>query len=113
MTKLLTRLVLNGIALFVVGYLFDGITIVNSALLPLTILFTILNYTLKPILKILSLPLTILSIGLFGIIINGVVFFVACQLIDGVALSGFGEAIMAGIVLAVLNAVTYRMFDVN
>lgn len=114
MKKLFATLVMNGIGLYVIDYLFDGIMISNSSLISLTVVLTILNVTLKPFLKIISLPFTILTIGLFGIVINGAVLYAACQLSgNGVMIAGFGEAVGAGIILSILNAVLQPLLGIE
>lgn len=73
--------------------------------LALTALFlTLLNVTLKPFLKVLSLPISVLTLGLFSVVINGLVLYAAISLSAGSYVSSFGMAIVASIILSVVNS---------
>lgn len=98
------------LSLWIADELFDGIAFGNTETLVLSgLVLGIVNTFLKPILVILTLPITVLTLGLFLLVINGLTLFLVAKLVDGFQLAGFGTAI--GIALAVsvisfiLNAV--------
>lgn len=104
MKKLIGYLILNMISLLVVSKVISGIYIDSiSTLLVLAIVIGILNATLKPILNLLSLPVTFMTLGLFILIINGLVLSLAFLLVDGAAIYSFGTAVVASVVLSVVN----------
>jgi putative membrane protein len=90
----------NTLSLWVADELFDGIAFANTQTLVLAgLVLGIVNTFLKPILVILTLPITVLTLGLFLLVINGLTLFLVAKLVDGFHLAGFGTAI--GIALAV------------
>lgn len=104
MKKLCVSLIVNGISFFVLDLLFDGILIQPGALITLMILFGILNCIVKPILKILSFPLTFMTFGLFSFVINGMVLYWAFSFVNGAYCSSLFTGILASIVLSILNS---------
>ena len=90
----------NTLSLWVADELFQGISFDSTEALVLSgLLLGIVNALLRPILVILTLPITILTLGLFLLLINGLTLFLVAKLVDGFQLAGFGTAI--GIALAV------------
>jgi len=90
----------NTLSLWIADELFDGIAFANTETLVLSgLVLGIVNSFLKPILVILTLPITVLTLGLFLLVINGLTLFLVAKLVDGFQLAGFGTAI--GIALAV------------
>lgn len=96
---------LNAIALIVVAQLFDSFTLegFGPALLA-SIILAILNIIVKPILVVLTLPITILSLGFFLFVINAITLMITQGLMDSsFVIDGFGTAIIAAIIIAILN----------
>ena len=90
MKKLLAFIITNSISLFLVSSLLSGIYIKDvKTIVLLSLILGLLNATVKPILKFLSLPINILSLGLFTLIVNGFVFNLAFSLIPGAGISNF------------------------
>jgi putative membrane protein len=93
-------------SLAIAAYVVPGIEIrsVGTALIaPLVIGFV--NATLGVFLKVLTLPLTILTLGLFWIIINGLMLQIAAFLVPGFFVAGFGSALLGAILLSIINMV--------
>ena len=109
MKKLAITLVANGISLFLIGILIPGISIRLDSLVILTLVFWFLNSIVGPILKILSFPITIMTLGLFIFVINGLVFFWAFKAVPGAECSSFFLGIVASIVLAIINSVVIQV----
>jgi len=76
-------------------------------------LLAILNMLLKPILVVLSLPAVILSLGLFMIVLNGVVVIVASWLYAPLHITGFWPAVFAGMVIGLLNWLITALLEEN
>ena len=105
-------IVVNAISLFIVSNLMDSMYIGSfKSLLVLTLIFGLLNTFVKPVIQFFSLPITFLSLGLFSLVINGVVLKLAFSIVSGVQLYGFFNAIMASILLSIANTIFYNIFD--
>jgi putative membrane protein len=68
----------------------------------------LLNITLRPILKLLSMPITCLTFGLFSLVINGVVFSVAANLVKGFTVGGFWNAFILAVLYSLLSSFFYN-----
>lgn len=99
-------IVLNALALITVAELFDSIYMEDfqTALLAGLIL-SILNVLVKPLLIILTLPITILSFGLFLLVINAAVLMLTQNFLEGFQIDSFGLAIVASILISIITMV--------
>jgi putative membrane protein len=95
MIKLLLRWALLSGALLLVAHLYPGVTVTSfaSAMLAAFVL-GLLNSVLRPILLLLTLPITVLTLGLFIFVINALVFWAAASLLDGLHVNGFVAALI-------------------
>lgn len=97
-------------AFYVVAYLVPGVAIEGwPALLVVAVVWGILSMLLKPILIFLTLPINILTLGLFTFVINALLIMLMSSLVRGFAVAGFGTALLAAIVLALVNLVLARL----
>ena len=111
MTKLVLKWVLNSFALFFVMKLIPGIQIDDFTNLMLaTLTLGLLNTFLRPIIILLTLPVTLLTLGLFTLVINGLIFYLAAHLLDGFSVSGFGVAFIAAILFSIFSFVLNLLF---
>ncbi|MEQ3663408.1 MULTISPECIES: phage holin family protein [unclassified Olleya] len=103
--NLILRLLLNAIAVFVLAHILNGV-VVESYLTAVivAIVLSILNLLIKPILVILTFPITILTLGLFLFVINGLIILLADKFIDGFAVSSIWTAILFSILLSILQS---------
>lgn len=110
------RIIINTVMLLAMAGLFrNGLYIKNiwTAILAAVIL-GILNALVKPFLQLLALPLTILSFGLFGLVINGVVLWLTAWVVgDGFKFASFGWAMFIAIVMSVVNMIISSYFSKN
>ena len=106
MGRLLIHWIVSAIFLYVLSFMFRGIMIegVMAALIAAVVL-GLINATIKPILQIISLPITFLTLGLFYLVINALMLMLVSFLVPGFHVTGFGTAFFAAIVLSLLNAV--------
>jgi putative membrane protein len=104
----LIRLVANAIALFVATKVLDGIHVEGSwtTYLWIAIVFGLLNATLGMLLKLFTLPLTILTFGLFLLVVNAIVLEVTDAILDSLIIDGFGYAFVAALFVSVVGSVT-------
>lgn len=111
--KLLIRLVISTLAIIVAAHLIPGVELrggITTAII-VAIVLGILNTFLKPILQILALPITILTLGLFYFVVNVFVIYLASYLVDGFYISSFIPALLFGLVVSVVSGVLGMFLD--
>ncbi|SET10193.1 putative membrane protein [Oceanobacillus limi] len=103
--RALLSIFLNAVALIAVAQLFDAFHLDGfGAALLASFILGILNVLLKPILIILTLPITVVSLGLFLFVINAITLMITQALMGSTfVIEGFGTAIIAAIVISILN----------
>ncbi len=103
----LKKLILNSIFVFVVSYFLKGIQIEGflNALL-FTIALAFLNSMVKPILVLLSLPITVLTLGLFLIVINTGLVYLAAYLVGGIQIENFIYGLVFSLVISIITSLT-------
>jgi putative membrane protein len=104
--RALLQVVLNAVALLVAAYLVPGITYRGGVvyLLLAGLLLGLINLIVKPIVTLLSLPLIVVTLGLFYLVINGLMLYLAAKFMPGhLQIDGCGTAILGGIVIALFN----------
>jgi putative membrane protein len=107
----LVRLVITAISVVVAAYLLPGRLEVGDlgSVLLFAFVLGVLNALVKPILILLTLPLNILTLGLFTLVVNAVLFWVAAQFPLGVYVSDFSGAFLAALVVSVVSFVLSRL----
>jgi putative membrane protein len=76
------------------------------------LIFSVINSLFKPLLVIVSLPAILLTLGLFTIVVNGVIVYISLALAPGVAMS-FGNSIVTGIILSLLNYIVSAAVEIR
>lgn len=110
--KIIINFVANAISLFLISLLISGVELSSiGALLFLALILGLLNISIKPILKILSIPARILTFGLFSIVINTIVLKLAFMLVPGAGITGFVTTIWASILLSIVNSIVHSIID--
>lgn len=115
MTKVLVRWLLLAGALLLVAHLYPGVVVrsFTSALIAALVL-GLLNTLLRPILVLLTLPVTVLSLGLFLFVINALMFWAAASVLEGLAVTGFWAALVGSLIYSlcgmVIDVVIERLF---
>ncbi|KAA3609809.1 MAG: phage holin family protein [Calditrichaeota bacterium] len=106
MRNIILRIFINTAALWVVDKLFQDIWFQDTGALILTaIVFGLLNTFIKPILVIFTLPINLLSLGLFTIVINALILKLADYWIDDFVVDGFGTAIFASLFISIISII--------
>ncbi|MFN8445852.1 MAG: phage holin family protein [Caldilineaceae bacterium] len=102
----------TAISLVIMSSLSLGIEVKNfSSSLIAALVIGLLNAVLRPVLGFLFFPVTFLTLGLFALVLNGAMIWLAAQFVDGFRLrGGFLTAILAAIILAILNAIIFWIF---
>jgi len=109
MTKLLIRMIVNALAIGFTAWLLPGIRVTDDSIstyVLLGILFGLVNTLIKPLVTLLSCPLVILTLGLFVLVINGLMLQLTATISGGLLqVDTFGTAIIAGVVMGVTNVI--------
>ncbi len=104
--KLLTKWLLYGVALLAVASLYSGVEIRDFwAALWAALWIGLFNTVLRPILVLLTLPVTVLTLGLFLFVINALMFWAAANLLEGFQVAGFGAALLGSLLYSALGVV--------
>jgi len=111
MTKFIMRWVINAIALFLAVYLVPGVNLQGGwvSIIWLALIFGLINAFLRPLLKLLTCPLIILTLGLFTLLINTFLFWLTSQVGQafgiGFTIDGFWPAFLGGLVVTVVSVI--------
>lgn len=106
---LLLRWLLSAAALLFIAYLYSGVQVSSfgSALLA-AVVIGLLNMLLRPVLVVLTIPITIITLGLFLFVINALMFWAASGLLSGFHVTGFGAALLGSLMYSVLGVLIDR-----
>lgn len=102
--KLLLNWLLSATALLAVAYLYSGVVVTSftGALIAAAVL-GLLNMVVRPILMLLTLPVTVVTLGLFLFVINALMFWAAAGLVGGLEVRGFGAALIGSLIYSLLQ----------
>lgn len=105
MVRLLIQILLNGLGVMLAAYLVPGVHYSGSPayLLLVGLVIGLINLLVKPLVTLLSLPALVLTLGLFYVVINGALFYLAAELLRGLSVDGCLPAMIGGLVLAIFN----------
>ena len=115
MLKLIVRWLLLAAALLLVAHLYPGVTVASfgSAMVAAFVL-GLLNTLLRPILVLLTLPVTLITLGLFLFVINALMFYFAASILNGFQVAGFVAALIGSLIYSacgvVIDAAVERLF---
>lgn len=102
--SLLLVWILNAVSLLIVAYLLPGIAVTSfGAALVAALVLGLLNTLVKPLLILLTLPITIVTLGLFLLVLNALLFWFAGSVLKGFVVSGFWWAVVGAIVYSLVS----------
>lgn len=103
------RVLLNTVIFLVLGNFLQGFHVDNwqTAILGAVIL-SFLNVIIRPIINILSIPITLLTLGLFYFVINGLMIWMTSFLVAGFYVNSFGQAILVALILSIVNSLVSK-----
>lgn len=104
--QILISIVLNALALMATAYIVPGFKVADftTAVLAAVVL-GVINTFIKPVIGFISLPLTIVTLGLFTFVINAVCLFLVSAIVKGVMIDGWIPAILGAIVLSIVSTI--------
>lgn len=104
MAGFLIHTVVLAIAIWVTANVVHGVTITSwSALALASLVLGVVNAIIRPILLILTLPITVLTLGLFYLVVNGLAFALAAALVPGFQIASWGAAILGALLTSVVS----------
>lgn len=111
-SRLALTWVFNTIALFVATWLLSGLSYGDQwwALLLAGLVFTLVNFFLKPILAILSIPLIIVTLGIFYLLINVSMLYLTDWIVPQFAIASFSSALVGAVIVSVVNGILHVFF---
>lgn len=110
--KIIAKWLLSAVALLTVAYLYSGVQVSSYGVaLIAALVIGLFNMLLRPVLVVLTLPVTIVSLGLFLFVINALMFWAAAELLDGFSVRGFGAALLGSLVYSALGLLIDSMIE--
>ncbi|MFZ3011803.1 MAG: phage holin family protein [Minisyncoccia bacterium] len=102
--KTLIHFIVSALAILITAYVLPGVYVEGLfAALVLAVILGVINTFIRPVLVLLTLPLSIVTLGLFVLVINALLIMLASYIVPGFAVSGFWYALLFGIVLAMVS----------
>ena len=110
--KLLLGWAINAVALFLLPYIVPIVQVKSfGTALVVALVIALLNTFIRPVLFILTLPITVLTLGLFLLVINAVIILLTDALMDGFAVSGFWIALLFSLLLSLFQSILFSFLD--
>lgn len=109
--QVLVRWIISALVILVVAYLLPGVHVQSfMTALVIAIILGVINVILRPILIILTLPITIVTFGLFLLVINALLIMLTTYIVPGFRVDSFWWALFFGLIVAIFNAVVSTIF---
>jgi len=106
MLKLIVKWLLSAAALLFVAYVYSGVQVTSfTAAMLAALVIGLLNTIVRPVLVVLTLPVTVLTLGLFLFVINALVFWSAAAVLEGFQVRGFLAALLGSVIYTVLGVI--------
>ncbi len=104
MLKMIIKWVVFALMIMLVGWLTPGLTIANflTAMIAVVVI-ALINAFIKPVILMLTLPLNLVTLGLFTIVINALLFMFTAYIVPGVEVEGFLSALLASVLISVMS----------
>jgi putative membrane protein len=110
--RLILKILLTAAAVLIISGFLPGVFVENyTSALIVAVVLGILRVTVKPILVIFTLPVTIITLGLFLLVINALIIMLADNLIGGFYVSGFWIALLFSLILSIFQSILYSFLD--
>jgi len=101
--KIIFQWFISAVAILIAAYLVPGVVVTLGGALVAAVVLGALNLFIRPILLFLTLPITILTLGLFSLVINALLVMLVSYLVPGFFVSGFWTAFLFALVLSIVN----------
>jgi putative membrane protein len=108
---LIIRLIINAIAFYLIATYVPGIHVASfTAALIAAIIFGVINAIIRPLVLLITLPLTVVTLGLFIIIINALMFWLTAYIAPGFKVDGFGPALEGAVIMMIVSFIVSHVF---
>ncbi|QRN86400.1 phage holin family protein [Clostridia bacterium] len=105
MSKLITRYLIYLSTIAVISYFYSGFQVSSiSAMVVFSLVLFLINLIVKPLVQLLTIPITVMTLGLFLLVINTWMIMLASSLVNGVYVNGFMSAFLVSLMLAILQS---------
>jgi len=102
---ILAQIVVAALAVIITAYILPGISVADFlTAIVIAALLALLNLTVKPILVLLTIPITLFTLGLFLLVINAVIVLIAAEIVPGFIVDGFWWALLFSLILSLINS---------
>ena len=106
MVKLIAKWLLSAVALLFVAYLYSGVQVMSfGSAMVAALVIGLLNAVVRPILVVLTLPVTLVTLGLFLFVINALLFWAAGSMLAGFHVNGFLAALIGSLIYSLLGVI--------
>lgn len=110
--KIIAHVLITALSLLLVAAVVPGIEVSNIYIaIVAALILGLLNLVVKPVLVLLTLPITIVTLGLFMFVINALLFWFAASFIEGFSVSGFIPALLGSIIVSVASALARSLLN--
>ncbi len=102
------QIIISTLAVLITSYVLPGVHIANNSFLTALIVAAVLSFlnnVIKPIMIVLTIPVTIFSLGLFLLVINAIIILIAAKLVEGFKVDGFWWALLFSLILSIVTSV--------
>lgn len=107
---MIVKWLITAASLYVAAWVVPGIEVADTwALLLAALVIGLVNVFVKPLAVVLTLPLTFLTLGLFYLVVNGAMLYLAAAVSPGFELSGFGAAILGALIVSIVGGLLHGM----
>lgn len=109
--SIITNLLISALAVYLTAWLLPGISVKSYwAAIGVAIVIGLLNVLVKPLLTVLTIPVTVITLGLFLFVIDALVVMLASKLLDSFQVNGFWWALLFSIIVSVVTNLLYKLF---
>ena len=110
--KILIKLLINSFALLLTAWIVPGIHVASFwTLIIAAIVLAIINIIIRPIMLFITLPINILTLGLFTLVVNALMLWLASAIVPGFVVSGFLSAALGAIILAIISTMLHSLLE--
>jgi len=113
--KFVVRMLVSAAAVFGVAYLSGGalLSVENfwPAAVYAAIALAVVNAVVKPVVQVLTFPVTLLTLGLFGLVVNALMLYIVDWVVPGVSTTGFWQTVVASVLIAIASSVAGKILE--
>lgn len=110
--QFILRLLAPAVSVLIIAHFAPNVTVASFPhAIVAALVIGLLNSFIKPILELISLPITFLTLGLFMLVINGIIIMLASSILEGFQVDGWVTAILFSLILSVLNSFLYGLIN--